>query len=256
MNIDCRATSLSAIQHLRDVYRHEMHCQVIHDSLHERPGWTTPYLLTVDGAPAGYGAVAHAGPWKDKPTIFEFFVLPTQRHRTFRLFSAFVAACGTREVETQTNDPFLGPLIQTFCPSVAAEAILYEDKVTTSIRIPGARVRPVTADDAAEIAARRLDGGAKWLLQLDGDIAGTGGILYHYNRPYGDVFMEIAEPFRRRGLGAFLVQELKRICYEGGSVPAARCNVNNAASRSTLQKAGFSPCGNIVTGKMAEAVSL
>ena len=67
----------------------------------------------------------------------------------------------------------------------------------------------MTADDAAEIAARRLDGGAKWLLQLDGDIAGTGGILYHYNRPYGDVFMEIAEPFRRRGLGAFLVQELK-----------------------------------------------
>ena len=106
----------------------------------------------------------------------------------------------------------------------------------------------MTADDAAEIAARRLDGGAKWLLQLDGDIAGTGGILYHYNRPYGDVFMEIAEPFAAGAWGAFLVQELKGICYEGGSVPAARCNVNNAASRSTLQKAGFSPCGNIVTG--------
>ena len=252
MNIECSATTLSTIQNLRDVYRHEMHCQVIHDSLHERPGWTTSYLLTVDGAPAGYGAVAHAGPWKDKPTIFEFFVLPTQRHRTFHLFSAFVAACGTRDVETQTNDPFLGPLIQTFCPSVVAESVLYEDRLTTSITIPGARVRPVTPDDAPEIGARRLVGGAKWLLQLDGEIAGTGGILYHYNRPYGDVFMEVAEPFRRRGLGSFLVQELKRVCYEGGSVPAARCNVNNAPSRSTLQKAGFSPCGNIVTGTVSE----
>jgi GNAT superfamily N-acetyltransferase len=145
-------------------------------------------------------------------------------------------------------------LIQTSCPSVVAEAVLYEDRVTTSINIPGARVRPVTPGDAAEIAARRLDGGAKWLLQLDGEIAGAGGILYHYNRPYGDVFMEVAEPFRRRGLGAFLVQELKRVCYEGGSVPAARCNVNNAASRPTLQKAGFSPCGNIVTGTISEAV--
>ena len=104
-------------------------------------GWTTPYLLTVDEAPAGYGAVAHAGPWKDKPTIFEFFVLPTQRHRTFRLFSACRGVRDAR-VETQTNDPFLGPLIQTFCPSVAAEAILYEDKVTTSIRIPGAASGP------------------------------------------------------------------------------------------------------------------
>lgn len=34
--------------------------------------------------------------------------------------------------------------------------------------------------------------------------------------------LAVAEPFRRRGFGAFLVQELKRVCYEGGYVPAAR----------------------------------
>lgn len=255
MHIECAVTPLSAIQHLRDVYRHEMHCQVMYDSLHVRPGWTTPYRLAIDGATAGYGAVAHAGPWTNKPTIFEFFVLPTQRHRTFHLFSAFVAACGTRAVETQTNSTLLGVLIQTFCPSVVAEAILFEDRMTTSIRIPGARVRPATPEDAAPIAARGLDGEARWLLELDGDIAGTGGVLYHYNRPYGDVFMGIAEPLRRRGLGAFLVQELKRICYEGGSVPAARCNVDNVASRLTLQNAGFAPCGNIVTGTLSESVA-
>ena len=253
MNIDCGATVLSTIQRLRDIYRHEMHCQIIHDSLHDRPGWTTPYLLSIDGSAAGYGAVAHAGPWKDKPTIFEFFVLPAHRHRAFHLFSAFIRACGTREVETQTNSPLLGVLAQALCPSVVAETILYEDWITTSNTVPGGRVRPVAAGDAGEIAARGLDGNAKWLLQVDGEVVGTGGILYHYNRPYGDIFMEIAEPFRRRGLGAFLVQELKRICYEGGSIPAARCNVDNAASRSTLQKAGFVPCGSIVTGMVSES---
>jgi GNAT superfamily N-acetyltransferase len=253
MNIECRATELSTIQHLRDIYRHEMHCQIMFDSLHTRPGWTTPYLLTVDGSPAGYGAVAHAGPWTDKPTIFEFFALPARRRLTFRLFAAFVAACGSRRIETQTNSPFLGVLIHALCPAVTAEAILYEDGMTTSIEVPGARVRAVTDADAGQIAARGLDGGAKWLVELDGEIAGTGGILYHYNRPYGDIFMAVAEPFRRRGLGAFLVQELKRVCYEGGSVPAARCNVDNVASRSTLQKAGFVPCGAIVTGTVAES---
>ena len=256
MDIACAATSLPTIHRLRDVYRHEMHCQIIHDSLHERPGWTTPYLLTVDASPAGYGAVAHAGPWKDKPTIFEFYVLPQQRHRMFRLFSALVAACGTRAIETQTNSPFLGVLIQTLCPSVAAEAVLYEDRMTTSITIPGAVFRPVAPADAEIIAARKLDGGAGWLVELAGDVTGTGGILYHYNRPYGDLFMEIAEPFRRRGLGAFIVQELKRTCYEGGSIPAARCNVNNLASRLTLQKAGFAPCGNLVTGTIPESAAL
>lgn len=256
MTIECRATDLATIQPLRDVYRHEMRCQIIHDSLHVRPGWTTPYLLTIGGSPAGYGAVAHAGPWKERPTVFEFFVLPTQRHRAFKLFAALIAACGSRAIETQTNGTLLGVLVQALSPSVAAEAILYEDRLTTSIDVAGARVRAVTPQDADGIAARGLDGEAKWLVELDGQIAGTGGILYHYNRPYGDLYMAVAEPFRRRGLGALLVQELKRICYEGGGVPAARCNVGNAASRSTLQKAGFSPCGCIVTGTLGETAGV
>jgi len=235
---------------MRDIYRHEMHCQIIHDSLHVRPGWTTSYLLTIDGAPAGYGAVAHAGPWKDKPTIFEFFVLPARRDRVFDLFAAFVDACGSRAIETQTNGDMLGVLAQSLCDSLVAGAILYEDQLTTTLKVPGAHVRASTPADAAELKAKQLDTD-KWLVELDGQIAGTGGILYHYNRPYGDIYMGIAEPFRRKGLGSFLVQELKRICYEGGSIPAARCNVSNTASRKTLQKAGFVPCGNIVTGTIS-----
>jgi GNAT superfamily N-acetyltransferase len=63
--------------------------------------------------------------------------------------------------------------------------------------------------------------------------------------------MKVGEPYRNRGLGSFLVQELKRNCYEGGSVPAARCNPKNIASRRTLQKAGFVPCGHIVYGTLS-----
>jgi GNAT superfamily N-acetyltransferase len=62
--------------------------------------------------------------------------------------------------------------------------------------------------------------------------------------------MEVAEPFRRRGLGRYLVQELKRICYQMGSVPCARCNTENVASRKTLQKAGFAPCAHILIGSV------
>jgi hypothetical protein len=31
---------LGEIQSMRDVYRHEMHCQIIFDSVHVRPGWS------------------------------------------------------------------------------------------------------------------------------------------------------------------------------------------------------------------------
>jgi hypothetical protein len=52
-------------------------------------------------------------------------------------------------------------------------------------------------------------------------------------------------------LGSYLVQELKRVCYENGDVPAARCSPTNVASRATLQKAGFVPCGHILAGTIA-----
>jgi hypothetical protein len=60
--------------------------------------------------------------------------------------------------------------------------------------------------------------------------------------------MKVAEPFRQRSLGSLLVQELKRVCYEGGSIPGARCNPANVASRKTLQRAGFVPFGHILDG--------
>jgi GNAT superfamily N-acetyltransferase len=88
------------------------------------------------------------------------------------------------------------------------------------------------------------------MLDADGVVAATGGILYHYNRPYGDVYMEVAEPFRLRGCGSYLVQESKRVCYELGSAPCARCDTENVASRKTLQKAGFVPCAHILTGRL------
>ena len=89
-------------------------------------------------------------------------------------------------------------------------------------------------------------------MEVDGTIVATGGILYHYNRPFGDIYMAVAQGYQRHGFGSYLVQELKRVCYEGGSVPAARCSPTNVGSRKTLQKAGFVPCGNILVGRIAE----
>jgi GNAT superfamily N-acetyltransferase len=93
-------------------------------------------------------------------------------------------------------------------------------------------------------------GGGEWLLEVNGTVAGKGGILFHYNRPYGDIYMEVNEPFRRRGLGSYFVQELKRLCYEIGAIPGARCNPSNVASRQTLQRAGFVPVAHILNASV------
>ena len=233
---------------LRDLYREEMNCQIIHDSIHSRPGWSLEYFLNMDGARAGYGSAAVGGPWKDKPTIYEFYVLEQYRLRVFDLFLALLAASGASAIETQSNDALLTVMLHTFTKNVLCESVLYHDKVTTAHSFPGAKFRRAIAEDGLDILHTQLD--SHGVVEFEGKVAATGGILFHYNRPYGDIYMEVKEPFRRRGLGSYLVQELKRECYEAGSVPAARCNPANVASRKTLQKAGFVPCGNILSGSI------
>ena len=247
-----KESSLKDVLPWRDLYRQEMSCQIIHDSIHFREGWTREYLLLDGPTKVGYGSVAVAGPWKDKPTVYEFHVAPPARGRVFDLFEALLEASGAVAIETQSNDASLTVMLHAFGRDVASESILFHDRLTTHhLPADGVVFRRATPEDRARIAEAQLDAQATWLLEVDGAIAATGGILFHYNRPYGDIYMAVAEPLRRRGLGSYLVQELKRICYENGDVPAARCNTTNVASRKTLQKAGFVPCGHILTAKLS-----
>jgi len=250
MSISARVCQLADIADLREEYRQEMACQIIHDSIHPRPGWTVEYLLEMEGSPVGYGSVVIGGPWKSSPTIYEFHLKTDRRRHAFQLFEALLTECQVRIIETQTNAILLPIMLHTFAKSVQAEAILFEDRFETHLAPEGANFRPRKEEDVETLKAYELDDTAGWVVTLEDKVVGAGGVLYHYNRPYGDVYMKIAELFQGRGLGAFLVQELKRACREGGSIPGARCNVGNVASRRTLQKAGFVPCGNMVSGDL------
>jgi GNAT superfamily N-acetyltransferase len=142
-------------------------------------------------------------------------------------------------------------MLHAFATSVTSESILFHDhELTKLVPSSGATFRRAIPEDSAQALQQGLDTDARWLVEVDGSVAAAGDILFHYNRPYGDIYMKVGEQFRRRGLGAYLVQELKRVCYAGGSIPAARCNPNNVASRKTLQTAGFVPCGHILTGSL------
>ena len=241
--------SPAAILPLRARYREEMNCQIVHDSIHRRAGWTLTYQLEIGPAVAGFGSVAVGGPWKDKPAVLEFYVLPEHRVRAFELFETFLAAGGAHFFEAQSNDAMFAAMVLTYGREVESEKIVFYDKATTALPANGAILKCVTPEEVVQIALDQRQGGSEWTLEVDGALAGKGGVLFHYNRPYGDVYMEISEPFRRRGLGSYLVQELKRACYELGAVPCARCSPGNVPSRRTLQRAGFVPFAHILTGK-------
>ncbi|MBN8246473.1 MAG: GNAT family N-acetyltransferase [Verrucomicrobia bacterium] len=247
----CRANPAELLP-LRVRQREELNCQIVHDSIPRREGWTEGFRLTRDGTTVGFGSVAVAGPWKDRPTVFEFYLLPECRWRAFALFEAFLAASGARWFEVQSNDALLTSLAVAQARDLASEKIVFKDGWTTHDTIQGAVLRRQTPVEEIQSAIERQQGGGEWVLELDGVAVGRGGVLFHYNRPYGDVYMEVDEPFRQRGLGAFLVQELKRECYVLGAIPAARCSPDNLASRRTLQRAGFVPCAHILIGALAD----
>jgi GNAT superfamily N-acetyltransferase len=249
--LSVEATDLERIRPFRDMYRVEMACQIVHDSIHDRPGLTQEYLLGVAGTPVGYGSMAIGGPWSGEPTLYEFYVVPAQRLRLFDLFEALLTVSRAPTITTQSNGTLAGLMIHRFADPVTSQAILFHDRMQTSHAPADAIFRQPAAAEAPDAAPseRRWRG----VIEVDRQVAATGGILFHYNRPFGDIYMDVSEPFRRRGLGSFLVQELKRVCYEGGHVPAARCDPRNIASQRTLQKAGFVPCGHILKGAVRSA---
>jgi GNAT superfamily N-acetyltransferase len=232
-----------------------MACQIVHDSWHAR-GFLDEYLIERAGETIGYGSVGGA-PGDPRETVKEFYVEPAHRGDALPLFRRLVAESGARRIEAQTNDVLLTLMLFDSVATVSGETVLFADSRPTRLPAPGgARFRTVTEAERPLIFAHTVEPVGDWAIELDGVVVATGGVLYHYNPPYGDVFMEVAEPYRRRGLASYLVQELKRVCYEGGHVPAARCHQTNVGSRGALVNAGFLPCGRIVRGDVATVGSV
>ena len=226
-----------------------MNCQIILDSWHERR-WTDAYLLRHNGRIVGYGSVG-GGRAEPKDIIMEFYVLPMHRAAALPLFRRLAAASQAKRIEAQTNDVLLTRMLFDCAVSSNRDEVLFHDAVTTNLSVLHTTFRRVAEADKEQILGQKLDGDADWMIEDQGAVAATGGILFHYNLPYGDIYMAVAEPFRRRGYGSYLIQELKRICYEMGKIPAARCNASNAASRATLQKAGMLPCARILSAALS-----
>lgn len=95
---------------------------------------------------------------------------------------------------------------------------------------------------------RWIEWGVGWLL-LDGEtIVGVGAIFEDFNPPFAELGMMVPRPFRNRGYGTYILQELKTECYRRGLIPTSRCDDRNLASRRAHLKAGFLPSGRLLDG--------
>jgi RimJ/RimL family protein N-acetyltransferase len=244
MKLKAHKTELKAILSLRNLFLQEANFQIRYNACHER-GWTDSYLLTGGEAKIGYGSIK-GQEIADRDTIFEFYLVLPFRKFSSLIFPELIAASRAHFIECQSNDLLLSAMLYEFAQNINSEVVLFEGHAVTEYMIPGVVFRPRKEDDS--IFEHKVEPVGEYVLELKGEVVATGGYFLHYNMPFADLYMEVKENFRRKGLGSFILQELKKACYLAGRVPAARCNIQNKASRAALRKAGLSVCGFMLKG--------
>ncbi|MFN8527299.1 MAG: GNAT family N-acetyltransferase [Anaerolineae bacterium] len=246
-HFEIRPAEYAEVQGLRDLYRQEANVQIVRDSALVR-GFAQAYLIRVEGHLAGYGAV---GTRYNTGNVLEFYTVPHVRSHAMTIFRELLDASHATHIQAQTNMPLMLMMLYDCAHNITTDAILFQDTLTSRLDCPQATFRPITASEKPLIFEHTQEPVGEWGIEANGAIVATGGFLTHYNPPYADIFMEVAESARRQGVGSYLVQELKRICYEAGKKPAARCGPDNLASRRTLEKAGFLVCGRLLVGEVS-----
>ncbi len=244
MEIEIIKTGLKEIEELRSLFLQENNFQFVHNKCHLY-GWADEYLFSSNGIKIGYGSVWGQKKREDRDAIFEFYIIKPYRKFSNNLLLKLYESSKASFIECQSNDLLLSSMLYEYSQDINAEAILFEDDFQTNFEISD-----VTFQRGTEDATNNYD--VRYILKLKDEVVATGGLMLNYNLPYADLYYEVNENYRRRGLGSFMVQELKKEAYRISRVPAARCNITNTVSKATLLKAGFKVCGNILKGTIKQ----
>jgi len=231
-DVSVRPCALAEVEPFRRAMEVEVDAQIVHYSILPRR-LADPFLFLLRGRPVGY-----AGVWNRYAPgrIMEIFVTPGSRHASPALLRALAVASGASELEAQTNIPLMDTLLRAQSTPLVVAKRLFDD----AARDPG-----LDCSGASFRRRRPEDEGpeGEWVVEIDGEVVAGGGALTHYNEPWADLYMEVRPGWRRQGIGAWLVQELVRMCRRRGFRPAARCDPDHEASVRTLLRGGLSECG-------------
>jgi GNAT superfamily N-acetyltransferase len=247
MDLNIVKTDWEAIQPLRALFLQESNFQVRYDSCHWR-GWADEYIFTVNDVQIGYGSVKGQDDLKDRNAIFEFYVVPAFRNRTAAIFAELIKVSGVVYIECQSNDLLLSGMMFEFAKNISSDVILFKAGHDTHLAPEGVSFRKKL--DSDHLFDHHSEPEGDYVLEKNGEIIASGGFLLHYNKPFADLYMEVQPDHRKKGYGSFLIQEVKKVCYLAGRVPAARCGITNPASKATLLRGGMEIAGYMLTGEI------
>ena len=219
--------------------------------------------IGIDGSQAGYFVL------DAQNQMMQFHLnAPFHRHAP-AIFRHVLQKQGITTALAATIEPFYFSLCLDQQHKAAVHTYLFSDHQQREPALPafsGARFRKATHDDLARVmpiftggdefvdtetidatfgdmagyARMVIDDGILNVLELDGEILGTGEFRERTSwPPYADVGMMVHKKHRRKGLGTYLLTLLKQKAAQQELKPICSCEAGNEGSRKAVENAGF-----------------
>lgn len=192
--------------------------------------------------------------------LLRFHLWENYQARAQEIFRWLVSTYGIQHAITSTIEPLYFSLCLDVQRSIALHSYLFRDnqRIELSSGLSKSVFRKAEKrelDDIARFYRANTEGSGEWIetflnARLNREelfvlydqqtlVAAGESIPSQKQPPYADLGMVVARSYRGRGLGSFMLTQLKKHCYEAGWKPICSCEASNRASKKAIEKAGF-----------------
>ncbi|EAY28700.1 GNAT family N-acetyltransferase [Microscilla marina] len=200
----------------------------------------------------------------DANILINFFLIETALPLLEEVFAQLLAQHKVKSGIVSTNAPVFVSACADFAHTITPHSYLFQDHKKRDLVAPALAngTKPVlkvaqTSDHQAAVNfgvvaigadktwlegyyALRIQKQELFLWQAGEEIIGACEARKSDSQPgIGDVGMVVGIPYRRQGVGAYLLNEAKKKCYQQGLTPICSCEKENIGSRQSIYKAGF-----------------
>lgn len=198
-------------------------------------------------------SVGHFSLDKDK-TLVQFCVSKEYSIYSPEIFKHLIRNSIIKTAAVSTKEPEFLSLCLDYQKSIYVDTYLFTDSQNTSTELNNFKKLSFRLAVNSDISIVKdkcdaafegyyeelIDNDQLFVLYDDNTLLGLGEFRIMKSNPhYGDIGVVVAEEYRKKGVGTYILTKLKEHCYENNLKPLACCDVKNIASKNTLQKAGF-----------------
>jgi len=192
--------------------------------------------------------------------LLRFYLWENYQDRAQEIFRWIILTYGIQQAITSTIEPLYFSLCLDVQRNIVLHSYLFRDNQRRELvsGLSNSLFRKAEGrelDDLVRFYHANTEGSGEWIeaflnarlhreelfvLYDQQTLVAAGECIPSQKQPpYADLGMVVARSYRGRGVGSFLLTQLKNHCYEVGWKPICSCEASNRASKKAIEKAGF-----------------